>query len=92
MKPFQNRAILRILDYYKNLWALSYIGGIAHWDLETYMPSKGAVARSEALGRLSVIQQKMFLDPAFVNLIHQSQKIKDLTDAERGVVEFYLEV
>jgi len=86
MTKFKNRIILRILDYYKNLWALSYASGVAHWDLETYMPPSGAAARGEALGRLSVIRQKMFLDQKFVDLIHQSQKIKDLTDAERGVV------
>jgi carboxypeptidase Taq len=86
MKYFKNQTILKILDYYKNLWALSYVGGIAHWDLETYMPSAGASARGEALGRLSVIRQKMFLDPAFVNLIHQSEKEKDLTDQEKGIV------
>jgi carboxypeptidase Taq len=85
-KPFRDKIILQILDYYKNLWALSYASGVAHWDLETYMPSKGAAARGEALGRLSVIKQKMFLDGKFVELIHQVEKIKDLTDAERGVV------
>lgn len=50
------------------------------------MPSAGAGARGEALGRLSVIRQKMFIDSKFVDLIHQSEKIKDLTDQERGVV------
>src|ERR1035437_5203439 len=85
-KPFRDKIILQILDYYKNLWALSYVGGIAHWDLETYMPSAGAASRGEALGRLSVIRQKMFLDPAFVNLIHQAEKSKTLSEADGGVV------
>lgn len=86
---FKNKTILSILDYYKNLWALSYVSGVTHWDLETYMPPKGAGARGEALGRLSVIRQKMFLDPAFAKLIVSAGKQK-LNDYERGVVRILL--
>ncbi|MEK7550387.1 MAG: carboxypeptidase M32 [Patescibacteria group bacterium] len=85
-KVFTNPTILKILDYYKNLWALSYAIGIAHWDLETYMPPKGVGARGEALGRLSTIRQKLFLNKDFVSLIHKSQKINNLTDEEKAVV------
>jgi carboxypeptidase Taq len=88
--PFQNKIIRSILDYYKNLWALSYVSGVAHWDLETYMPPVGAGARGEALGRLSVIRQKMFLDPSFTTLLHKAYGIKQLTDAEKGVVRVLL--
>ena len=66
MLSFKNSTILKILDYYKNIWALSYVSAVSHWDLETYMPKKGVVARGEALGRLSTIRQKMFLDKEFV--------------------------
>ena len=86
MKPFKNSTILKILDYHKNLWALSYVSGIVHWDLETYMPSKGVVARGEALGRISTIRQKMFLDSSFVSLIHKASKEKKLTDSEKAIV------
>ena len=90
MKFFQNKTILQILDYYKSLWALSYASGVAHWDLETYMPVKGAGIRGEALGRLSVIRQKMFLDKNFVELIHKAEKARELTDQEKGVVRILL--
>jgi len=90
MKPFKNKTILSILDKYKDLWALSYTSAIAHWDLETYMPPKGASARGEALGRLSVIRQKMFLDQDFVSLLHKAEDIKQMTDQERGVVRILL--
>ena len=90
MKLFKNPTILKILDYYKNLWSLSYVSGVTHWDLETYMPKLGAGARGEALGRLSVIRQKMFLDREFVNLIHKSESIKSLNDQERAVVRILL--
>lgn len=87
---FKSKTILRILDYYKSLWALSYAVNVAHWDLETYMPLKGASARGEALGRVSVIRQKMFLDKNFVNLIHKAEGQKGLTDQEKGIVRVLL--
>lgn len=90
MAEFKNKTILKILDYYKNLWALSYAAGVAHWDLETYMPPKGVGARGEALGRLSVIRQKMFLDKGFVELVQKSRSKKNLTDQEKGVVRILL--
>lgn len=86
MKSFTNPTIIKILDYYKDLWALSYTFAIAHWDLETYMPQKGVTVRGEALGRVSTIRQKMFLDKNFVSLIHKAGKEKGLNDAEKAVV------
>ena len=86
MTPFKNKTILSILLKYKDLWALSYSSAIIGWDLETYMPPMGASARGEALGRLSTIHQKLFLDGDFVSLIHLAEKQKSLTDEERGVV------
>jgi len=54
------------------------------------MPQKGASARGEALGRLSVIRQKMFLDKDFVALLHAASGLEHLTDQERGVVRILL--
>lgn len=88
--PFRNKTILKILDYYKNVWALGRLAGVAHWDLETYMPVKGAGARGEMLAKISSLQQRVFLDKDFVALIHQAEKEKGLTDAERGVVRVLL--
>ena len=85
-KPFQNKTILSILDRYKDLWALSYTSAVAGWDLETYMPPLGASARGEALGRLSTIYQKLFLERNFVALIHKASEEKNLSDQEKGVV------
>ena len=89
-KHFKNLTVLKILDYYKDLWALSYVSSVAHWDLETYMPQKGVVARGEALGRLSTIRQKMFLDKNFVALIHKAQNEKNLNDYESAIVRVLL--
>jgi len=89
-KLFKNPTIIKILDYYKNLWALSHLSAVSHWDLETYMPKKGVGARGEALGRLATIRQTMFLDPNFVSLIHKAESEKNLNDPERGVVRILL--
>lgn len=84
-KVFKNQTILKILDFYKNLWAISHVSAVSHWDLETYMPKKGVEARGQALGRLAVIRQKMFLDPTFANLIATVDR-KKLNDYESGVI------
>lgn len=93
-KVFKNPTILKILDYYKDLWALGYASAVNHWDLETYMPKNGAGARGEVLGRLAVIRQRMFLDRGFVNLIHKAshfaQGSAGLSDQEKGVIRVLL--
>jgi len=85
-KPFRDKTVLEILDKYKDLWALSHVSAVSGWDLETYMPEQGASARGMALGRISTIYQKIFLDSEFVSLIHKAGCQNGLTDAERGVV------
>lgn len=54
------------------------------------MPVKGAGARGEALGRLSVIRQKMFLDKSFISLIREAERSKTLSAVEAGVVRVLL--
>lgn len=83
---FKNPTILKILDYYKDLWALSYTSGVAHWDLETYMPKKGIANRGQALGRLATIRQRMFLERDFVNLIKKGSEKNGLSDEEIAVI------
>jgi carboxypeptidase Taq len=91
MLYFKNSTILKILDYYKDLWSLSYLSGLASWDLETYMPKMAANFRGEALARVSTIRQKKFLDKEFVSLINKADKEKDLNDYEKGVVRIMLQ-
>lgn len=71
-KAFQNPIILKILDYYKDLWVLSYTSAVNHWDLETYMPKKAINSRAYALGKIAAIRQKIFLDKSFVGLRRKS--------------------
>ncbi|HKB88511.1 MAG TPA: carboxypeptidase M32 [Patescibacteria group bacterium] len=85
MQAFKNKTILQILDKYKDLWAIGHVSAVSHWDLETYMPQKGAGARGQALGRLATIRQRLFLDPAFTKLLVSAGKQK-LNDQEKAVV------
>lgn len=89
-KYFKNSTILKILDKYKDLWSLSHISALGHWDLETYMPSKAISHRSYALSKLATIKQRLFLDKNFVSLLHKSYNIKQLTDQEQGVVRILM--
>lgn len=86
---FRNKKIREILEYYKLPWALSYAAGIAHWDLETYMPERGAGMRGEALAKISSLRQNIFLDPAFAKLLASAGK-QEFNDYERGVVRILL--
>lgn len=90
MAVFKNPTILSILDYYKDLWALGHASRVAHWDLETYMPRLGASSRGQALGRLSVIRQKMFLDKSFTSLLTTANRLQNLNDQEKAVVRVLL--
>ncbi len=90
MAAFQNKKILKILDSWRDIWAIGNLSAVAHWDLETYMPEKGAKTRGEALARALSIRQKMFLNPDFVASIHQAEQEKDLTDPERGMIRLLL--
>lgn len=91
MVYFKNPTILKILDYYKDLWSLSYLSGLASWDLETYMPKMAATFRGEAMARVSTIRQKKFLDNEFVGLINKAVKEKNLNDYEKGVVRIMVQ-
>lgn len=87
---FKNKKILKILDSWRDIWAIENLSAVAHWDLETYMPVSGASTRGEALARALSIRQKMFLSPDFIASIHQAEREKNLTDPERGVVRILL--
>jgi len=90
MTLFKNRIILQILNKYKDLWALSYVSAVNHWDMETYMPKQGIGIRAEALGRISAIRQRLFLDKDFISLLHKAYGLKHLSDQEKGIVRILI--
>lgn len=83
---FTNKTIISINERYKTLWALQHFTALAHWDMQTYMPKDGINARSEALSKISVLGQKLFLEKEFVSLIKQAEKEKNLNDYEKAIV------
>lgn len=83
---FLNPTIKDILPYYKTIWALKYLWGLADWDLNTYMPEGGATVRGEALGQTDLLLKRLFLDDGFIALIRKAGKDSTLNDHERGVV------
>ncbi len=82
----KNLVIKEILERYKTIWALGHLSALANWDLQTYMPKEGIEARSEALGKLAVLSQKIFLEEGFVALIKKAQSETGLNDYEKGIV------
>ena len=82
----RNRTVLRIIDYWRDLLAIGNLSAVAHCDLETYMPERGAAVRGEAMARAAGIRQKLFLNKDFISLIHKAQKEKNLNDYEKGVI------
>ena len=87
---FKNGIIVKILEHYKDIWALGYVSALSQWDTETYMPHEGASVRGEALSKISSLSQRLFLDKDFVSLIHKAGEEKNLNDYEKGVVRMLL--
>ncbi len=86
MVQFNNPTIKEILEYFKTLWALGHLAGVAEWDLRTYIPEDGVTARGFALAKAATLQQKLFLDKKFTELIEKAEKEKNLNDCEKGAV------
>jgi len=83
--PFANNSILEIIKRYRTIWSLYHLSALAQWDMNTYMPEDGINARSEALGKVAVLSQKLFLDNDFVSLIQKAEKEK-LNDYEKALI------
>lgn len=81
----RNIVILKILEKYKIIWALSHLAGLANWDLDTYMPELGLEARGEALAKVSSLIQELFLEKEFIELIKQAEN-EELNDYEKGII------
>ncbi|MEK6897313.1 MAG: carboxypeptidase M32 [Nanoarchaeota archaeon] len=85
-KRLKNLVIKELMEKYKTIWALNHLGALANWDLNTYMPEEGARSRAEALAKLSVLSQSIFLDKDFVSLIKKAENEKGLNDYEKAVI------
>lgn len=81
-----NPLIKKILEKYKVIWSLNHLSSLAYWDMETYMPKEGAIARGEALGKISTLAQSLYLNKDFIDLIKDAEQEKNLNDSEKGIV------
>ncbi len=83
---FENTLVKRILEKYRVLWSLDHAMSLMGWDSETYMPRAGVTERSMARAELSVLRQKLLLDPEFTGLVEEAKGLEGLNDYEAGVV------
>jgi carboxypeptidase Taq len=91
------KEVRSILEKYRTIWALNHATQLMEWDLETYMPQEGAVARGASLSELSILMQKLTLE--LEPEVKAASKLKQLDDEERGLlrvinrrIEYYSKV
>lgn len=81
---FQNPKVKELNKKFEAVWATYHAQGLMGWDLEVYMPEKGARFRGAALAQLALMSQKLSLDMR--PLISEAEKETGLNAAELGVV------
>ncbi len=70
---------------------IKYSAAVLEWDQETYLPPKGAVARSRQLASLSEIAHEWQTMPALGDLMNELQQRGDLADDQRRNIGLSLE-
>jgi len=75
----------------KKIADVKYAAAVLEWDQETYLPPKGAEARSRQLASLSEIAHEWLTAPALGDLLHELQQRADLGDGERRNVQLSFE-
>ena len=84
---FRDEMVKELLSRTRVLWALGHAMALMGWDLETYMPRKGAEGRSIASSELAVLQRRILLDEKITGLVEKLQdRMEELNDYEKGVV------
>ncbi|MDF1540825.1 MAG: carboxypeptidase M32 [Candidatus Thorarchaeota archaeon] len=78
-----------MMSNFKELTLLGTSAGVLYWDMETHMPPRGVMMRSEQLGALSKVIHRMAVDPANGELLDKVEKDKDTLD-EVGKRNLYL--
>ncbi len=70
---------------------VKYSAAVLEWDQETYLPPKGAAARSRQLASLSEIAHEWLTAPGLGDLLQELYQRGDLDDDQRRNVELSLE-
>ncbi|MCS7201023.1 MAG: carboxypeptidase M32 [Patescibacteria group bacterium] len=86
MTKFESQIILDILDKYQTISSLGSLVSLADWDLNTYLPPKGAEDRGFILSKVNILLKKLILDGDLVSLIEKAEKSEQLNDYERAVI------
>lgn len=84
MSPFSNPVVLDLLSRYKSIAAMTHTVSLLQWDLEINMPEAGATARGQAQSEIDLLRQRMTVDLG--GQVEKAEKLKDLNEAEKGVV------
>src|SRR5580698_4607536 len=79
------------VDRMQKIADIKYSAAVLEWDQETYLPSKGAAARSRQLASLSEIAHEGLIAPDLGNLLRELNQRGDLREDQRRNVELSLE-
>jgi len=79
------------VDRMQKIADIKYSAAVLEWDQETYLPPKGAAARSRQLASLSEIAHEWLIDPALGDLLRELAGRGDLGDDQRRNIELSLE-
>jgi carboxypeptidase Taq len=75
----------------KKIADLKYAAAVLQWDQETYLPVKGASARSRQLATLNELAHQLFTDRELGNLLQELHSREDLGFKQKRNVELTLE-
>jgi carboxypeptidase Taq len=78
-------------DRMQKIADIKYSAAVLEWDQETYLPSKGAPARSRQLASLSEIAHEWLTAPGLGDLLQELHGRGDLAEDQRRNVELSLE-
>jgi carboxypeptidase Taq len=79
------------VDRMQKIADIRYAAAVLEWDQETYLPPKGATARSRQLASLSEIAHEWLIAPDLGDLMQELMQRGDLQEDERRNVELSLE-
>jgi carboxypeptidase Taq len=78
-------------DRLKKMADIKYASAVLQWDQETYLPSKGAAARSRQLATLNEISHQLSTDESLTQLLLELTERKELSSKERKNIELTLQ-
>jgi len=86
-----NKLYHQYSDILKKIADVKYASAVLQWDQETYLPAKGADARSRQLATLNELAHQLFTDDKLGKLLQELITRTDLGFKERRNVELTLE-